>query len=93
MCGTEFAVDLLEEGLVEEELLLVHLRLPDLDLLLLHLPLQVVLVVPVDTIDLVVQATLLFRVIPIVLIPHVGLLVVQSLLLELSAALVLHLLG
>lgn len=59
MRGTEFAVDLLEEGLVEEELLLIHLRLAYLDLLLLHLSLQVVLVVAVDPVDLVVQATLL----------------------------------
>lgn len=84
VCSAQLIIDFLEERFVEKELLLVHLRLANLDLLLLHLSLEVVLVVAIDLVYLVVKSTLFFRIILKVFMPHRSLLVVESLLLLFS---------
>ena len=93
LSSAEFVVNLLEEGLVEEELLFVHLGLANLDLLLLHLLSEELLVVLVDLADLRVETALLLRVVLKVFAPHVGLFVVKCLLLQLAKTLLFHLLS
>lgn len=91
--SAELVVDFLEKRLVEEELLLVHLSLANLDLLLFHLSLKEVLIVAIDLVYLVVKSTLLFRIILKVFMPHGSLFVIQSLLLLFAEPLFLHLLS
>ena len=93
MSVSQLVVDLLEEWLIEQELLFVHLGLAYLDLLLIHLALEEILIVPVNLVDLVMKTALLLRIVFEVLVPHVCLLVIQGLLLKLTATFIIHLLG
>lgn len=72
-------VNFAEEGLVELELLSIHLALCLFALLLVNLLLKELRVLSVDLLDLVVQAFLFFFVVHLVARPNFGLLVVMFL--------------
>lgn len=79
--------------LVVGEFVFVHATHRLLASLLLHLLLQELLVLSVNSLNFILKSLLLFFVVPLILRPNHGLLIVQRLLLSLLLSLLIHLLG